>query len=289
MAKHSQKSHGETTITPPRAEVATAAAGNLLKRSQAARMLGVSTTTLRRMEGTVLSPEVGPDGVHRFRESHIRELVMHRETAPAPERYDGVMAAHVFELLDQGVHPVDIVKRLALDPRSVQAIHEQWASMRAAFVVTGEIARKIESIPWILGMRPIRTGKDLWFNLQTVDPRVCARCKDAIATLCAQCVRAMKDVEVNERVAATRKRREELEGRQLAHLWERDFSSQLANWSKEPAVAVRPEAKAPTGTAESPGTKRSPTPPLDGAEIGAHGHAAERPGPGAPDPATPSR
>lgn len=263
MAKRSRKSRGDATITPRPAEVVMGEASspdNLLKRSETARRLGVSTTTLRRMEGRVLTPEIGPDGVHRFRESHVRELVMQRETAPSPERYDGAMAAQVFELLDQGVHPVDVVKQLALDPRAVEAIHEQWASMRGAFVVTGEVARRIEAIPWIFGMRPMRTGKDLLFNLEAVDSRICERCHDAVATLCAQCVRVMKASETYERAVAMRIRRDERHSRHVDTQWAQDFADQIPMWSKEPAVAVRP---GPSGRPVDPAPKPPPGAPTD--------------------------
>ncbi len=53
-------------------------AGNMMRRTAAARAFGVSKTTFRRsIEGTMLPPEVGPDGVHRFREEQVRELVIH--------------------------------------------------------------------------------------------------------------------------------------------------------------------------------------------------------------------
>src|SRR6266481_6337355 len=55
------------------------APGSLLGRTAAARAIGVSKTTFRRRyEGSLLPAEVGPDGVHRFREEQIRELVIQR-------------------------------------------------------------------------------------------------------------------------------------------------------------------------------------------------------------------
>src|SRR5260370_35668921 len=82
-------------------------AGKLLGRTETARMIGVSKTTFRRrLEGTALTPEVGPDGVHRFREEHVRELVIQRNSGAAPDGYDGATAPEVFGLLDDALHPV---------------------------------------------------------------------------------------------------------------------------------------------------------------------------------------
>jgi hypothetical protein len=60
--------------------------GKFLKRTEAARMLGVSVSTLRRREGELLQPIVDTDGVHRFAESEVRSVmvtVRHRQTMTA--------------------------------------------------------------------------------------------------------------------------------------------------------------------------------------------------------------
>jgi len=89
---------------------------------------------------------VGPDGVHRFDVQRVRELIEVRER-PAPRRvdaYDGETAAEVFGLFAQGVEPADVVVRLKLHPLAVEAIYETWLARRGAFVVTREIAAKID-------------------------------------------------------------------------------------------------------------------------------------------------
>ncbi len=121
------------------ATAATPAAGKLLKRSEAARLLGVSAATIRRMEGTTLAPVLGPDGVHRFREEHVRELVIHRVrmVPESPDAYDAEEAATALDLFDQDVHPVDVVKRTKLHPRAVAAMHREWVSPRGVTVSLG--------------------------------------------------------------------------------------------------------------------------------------------------------
>lgn len=103
--------------------VKAAPSGKLLKRSEAARLLGVST--LRRREGDVLKPLVGADGVHLFDEAEVRAVCVTlrgRATLGALGPSAGDTAADVFTLLDDGVHPVEIVKRLHLTPDVVNAL-----------------------------------------------------------------------------------------------------------------------------------------------------------------------
>jgi hypothetical protein len=89
---------------------------DLMTRAQAAAMANVSVSTVRRWEGTVLPTVVGEDGVHRFRQEHVREIVERRvqSTPAAPDAYDGSTAAAVYALFDEGQNPADVVKRTGL-------------------------------------------------------------------------------------------------------------------------------------------------------------------------------
>jgi hypothetical protein len=195
-------------------------------RTAAARTIGVSKTTFRRnIEGKLLTPEVGPDGVHWFREEQVRELVIQQRAtkAAAPDAYNGEMAAAVFALLDEAIHPVDIVKRLHLDPRAVEALHRQWASMRDTFVVTGDIARQIEEVPWLGGSRPLRDGQQLLACLSYADPHDCEKCQEEVATLCAKCAKAMNAREAEQRAEEARAHSNERERQRRKGMWEREF------------------------------------------------------------------
>ncbi len=121
--------------------------GKLLKRSEAARMLGVSVSTLRRREGELLNPIVSERGVHYFEESEVRSVLVQRRSIRVTNGVDnGGMAADVFELLDREVHPVDIVKQLRLPPTTVRTLQAQWAEMRGGFVVSAEEARRLSEL-----------------------------------------------------------------------------------------------------------------------------------------------
>src|SRR5260370_38608461 len=83
----------------------TACRDRLLKRREAACLLGVHESTVRRMEKeSVLVPIRGPDGVHRFHEEHLRKLVVQqraRTTPAAPEADAAEPPVAVFTLLAQ--------------------------------------------------------------------------------------------------------------------------------------------------------------------------------------------
>jgi hypothetical protein len=112
------------------ARAAPAEAAGLLTRSQAARVLGVSVSTVIRRED-VLKPVI-VNGVHMFDERVLRRevtTVRHRQAIAALGPTSGDVAASVFELLDAGVELPQIVIRLRVAPDAVQALRAQWVEM----------------------------------------------------------------------------------------------------------------------------------------------------------------
>lgn len=226
------------------ATAATPAAGKLLKRSEAARLLGVSTATVRRMEGTTLAPVLGPDGVHRFHEEHVRELVIHRVrmVPESPDTYDAEDAATAFDLFDQDVHPVDVVKRTKFHPRAVAAMHREWVSLRGGYVVAGDTARQIAALPWLLGSRPIATGEDLLKCLRQTAPHVCSRCEQSSPEVCAACAKDLSPTEASRKVVAARQRQEAILE-----------NGELSEWATWQLAAIREKQR--KRRPASPGTK----------------------------------
>lgn len=105
-------------------------AASLLTRAQAARVLGVSVSTVIRREH-VLKPAI-VNGVHMFDERVLRRevtTIRHRQAIGALGPTSGDVAASVFELLEAGVEPTQIVIRLRVPPDAVQALREQWLEM----------------------------------------------------------------------------------------------------------------------------------------------------------------
>ncbi len=129
----------------------------LLTRAQAARVLGVSVSTVIRREN-VLKPVV-LNGVHMFDERVLRQEVVtvrHRQAIASLGPTSGDVAASVFELLEAGTEPTQIVIRLRVTPDAVQALRMQWVEM-------------------------VRCSK-------------CKRCGGALRVVCRACLRDLFDV-----------------------------------------------------------------------------------------------
>ena len=102
----------------------------LLTRTQAARMLGVSVSTVIRREDA-LKPVI-VNGVHMFDERILRSEVVtirHRQAISSLGPTSGDVAASVFELLEAGMDPTQIVIRLRVPPDAVQALRAQHVEM----------------------------------------------------------------------------------------------------------------------------------------------------------------
>jgi hypothetical protein len=167
-----------------------------LTRSKAARRLGVSVTTLRRMEGDLLHPEKGPGGVHLFDVSEVEAaFVKVRSSRQGTFAADGEIAAEVFALLDDGLNPVDVVRRMRVSPEVVEHLQTQWVRMRRAVLLPPEARTRLEDA--LLGETD--TGVDRW-ALKTAEdveaaltaaaaPTECARCHENPAFLCRRCAK----------------------------------------------------------------------------------------------------
>ena len=196
----------------------TSRSGKLVKRAEAARMLGMSVSTLRRREGDVLKPIVGPNGVHLFDETEVRAVmvtVRGRAGLSALGPSSGETAAEVFTLLDEGAHPVEIVKRLCLAPDVVIALLDQWTEMRGGFTVSARQAIELRRLcrantkanaaaalsdlrQRIHGLTQMRAGSAQCFS-----------CTDMTASICEVCVvrfrgpLRLSDYGIEERTTST--------------------------------------------------------------------------------------
>jgi hypothetical protein len=106
-----------------------------LTRAEVARRLGVSVTTLRRMEGTKLHPTRRSDGVHVFDETEVESvLVTYRRVRSRTTRIgtevDGAIAAQAFECFDQRVPVAEVVKRLEIAPERAAALQVAWSRLK---------------------------------------------------------------------------------------------------------------------------------------------------------------
>jgi hypothetical protein len=113
-----------------------------LTRAEVARRLGVSVTTLRRMEGTKLHPTRRSDGVHLFDATEVEAvLVTYRQvrsrTTRASAEADGALAAQAFECFDQRVPVSEVVKRLQIAPERAAAFQIAWSRLKRVDPASG--------------------------------------------------------------------------------------------------------------------------------------------------------
>ncbi len=208
--------------------------GTLVTRAEAAAIMKTSRTTVRRMEGSVLQPVVGQDGVHRFREEHVRQVVERRvRSVPAqPDTYDGATAATVFALFDEGLNGADVVKRCQLHPLAVSAMHRQWTLLRGGFAVDAETARQIAALRWLRADSPIGSGEELLAALRRTPPRECIDCGTDLAVCCSACARARQRTELERRAA-----------REKAEKEAREHQERLRELDEQLAARLRPPKK----------------------------------------------
>jgi hypothetical protein len=163
-------------------------------------MLGVSVSTLRRREGDLIQPVIDANGVHRFAESELRAVmvtVRHRQAVASMGPSAGDVAAEVFTLLDEGLHPAEIVKRLRLIPDAVVALYDQWARMHESFVLSKDDA---DEIAIYARTRAPTTARMMVEQIKTrVETLVrlggaphCKFCGDRSASACGTCVLSIR-------------------------------------------------------------------------------------------------
>src|SRR5208282_4244006 len=112
------------------AQVVPSGSGKMLSRHEAARALGVSEGTLRRLAADGIKPVV-QGRRHFYEETVIQEAVrtksVRRRWTDMPPTTDGGVAADVFALLREGVTAREVVERLRVSPELVAKLLTQWA------------------------------------------------------------------------------------------------------------------------------------------------------------------
>lgn len=180
--------------------------GKLLRRTEAARLLGVSKSTLRRMEGTALTPVVGPKNVHLFQEEEVRAIVVTRRAHVAMPANAGDVAADAFALFDDGVHVVDAVKQLRVAPDVIEALYERWARLRSLLILSAEVRSEIATVLMGWDDKSFKTAADVVTFLKRwmIDEscRTCAECRTEMAAFCRSCAKRWGLAAAREQAAA---------------------------------------------------------------------------------------
>lgn len=164
--------------------------GKLLKRSEVARRLGMSLSSVRRLEGKALSPIVGPKGVRYFEETEIQAVfVQIRQTRRSDARPDGALDAEVFRLFRQGLDAVDVVKRLRLAPDVVERLFQQWKRLCDTIVLDRRTAAELEKL---LNSAPVVDARSLLDAIAEFKKSSCCHCllcNARRAVWCRSCAR----------------------------------------------------------------------------------------------------
>lgn len=205
-------SHGVFANSPEPEPSAMPMAGRLLRRTEAARMLGVSKSTLRRMEGTSLTPVVGPKNVHLFQEEEVRSVVVTRRARfDSSQPANGDIAADAFALFDVGVHVVDAVKQLRVAPDVLEKLHETWARMRGLLVLSSATRSEINALMLGWDDGSLQRGTDVVAFLKKwmVDEsfRRCSDCRTEMAAFCRACAQRWGIAQARQQLAAQKARK----------------------------------------------------------------------------------
>ena len=159
----------------------------LVGRTEAARIIGVSESTLRRLEATALRPIVA-NGVHRHSVQRLLEHKAERARAGAERGSgDGELAAAAFEYFDRGLGPSDVVKLLKVTPGVASRLWREWAELGGGFVVGGTAATKIEQLALNNDGAAIRNGDDLLRLLAGLEDAHCSACTRRTRRFCLSC------------------------------------------------------------------------------------------------------
>lgn len=111
-------------------------ARHTLTRAQVAERLGVSLSSVRRLEWDRLHPDVDDLGVHRFDPAEVDALGPVRRRAPprvrAPEDRErarrGRLAAKVFRLFARGASLAQVVVATKEPPEVIRALYHEWST-----------------------------------------------------------------------------------------------------------------------------------------------------------------
>jgi hypothetical protein len=112
---------------------------NLLTRSQVAERLGISTSSVRRLEWKQLHPDVDEHGIHRFDPAEVDALPKTRRSAPARRvapmsseqralSRKGRLAAEVFRMFGRRMTLQQIVVATRQSPEVIRDLYREWAT-----------------------------------------------------------------------------------------------------------------------------------------------------------------
>ncbi len=186
----------------------------MLTRGKVAEILGMSPSSVLRLDASVLPAIVDQRGTRHYSERRVFAYAVER--AAAGDRSgagEGAIASAAFERFDRGASPVDVVKDLKITPRAAGELLAEWADLGGGFVVSGTAAAKIQQLAWERDEIEVKNGNDIVAVLEQIDRTACSSCERRTPRLCLRCYstrppRAQKLL--GAAMAASASRREEL-------------------------------------------------------------------------------
>lgn len=166
--------------------------GRLLTRNEAAAVIGVSPSEIRRREVTgALRPTQRNDkGWVMFEEADVLAQASvasaARRSAEPTEPYTSEEAAKVFDALDAGKTLVQCVKECLVLPSVVVLLAEAYAMLTGALFLKKQTMDAINVLP-LEGTFPLKNEKDLLDVLVTASADTCKTCSNRARVLCKPC------------------------------------------------------------------------------------------------------
>jgi hypothetical protein len=114
----------------------------MLTRTEAAHELGVSVSTVRRLERSRLHPVTGPDGSHVFDAEEVRTLARERADSRVPLSA-GELAARACELFRESKGVVDVVIALRQPFDIVREWQRAYVAESESMLVPESLARQM--------------------------------------------------------------------------------------------------------------------------------------------------
>ena len=193
--------------------------GKLLSSGEAASMLGISRSELRRREalGMYQASYIADNGWHYFDPEYVSSLpgygskprgirgrqtaavkavvsaeAFPKKTSTATSAYNPQDASRIFQALDDGMSSRDIVKTLLVHPDTMKVVYEAWKQLGTleggGIQISAKTLEAINELP-LPGTYPINTQEQLLENLRQAskDTPTCNSCHKLPCRICLAC------------------------------------------------------------------------------------------------------
>lgn len=164
-------------------------ADEYLTREEAAHMLSISTSELRRRQrlGDIrAAPKRGPRNVVLFKLQDVEYFLEKLQKERAS--YTSDEAAMVFEAMERGLTPVQCVIELKIKPSIAQALMAAYASLKSGIFLAADELKRINDLD-LDGPFPIERSIDVLEAFQFFASQKCKQCGKRERAVCVTCMK----------------------------------------------------------------------------------------------------